>query len=53
MVYSEEFQTKSEAVKKEYYLKSNKGYLEYQQIKKKVLEGSDSGSFHTLGKRAL
>ena len=36
MVYSEDFQTKSEACKREYFLKSPQGYLEYLKIKKLV-----------------
>ena len=36
MVYFEEFKTKSEACKREFYLKSPKGYLEYRQIKNKI-----------------
>lgn len=36
MVYSEEFQTKSEACKREYFLKSPKGYIDYKQIKNKI-----------------
>ena len=41
MVYSEDFKTKSEACKREYFLKSPKGYLEYLKIKKLIMERSD------------
>jgi len=41
MVYSEDFQTKSEAYKREYFLKSPQGYLEYLNIKKLIMERSD------------
>lgn len=53
MVYFEDFQTKSDAYKREYFLKSPSGYLEYLAIKKIIMERSDSGSFHRPGKSAL
>ena len=39
IVYHEEYKTRSEAVKREFYLKSPKGYHEYLSIKSSIKTG--------------
>lgn len=39
IVHKEIYTTKTDAIKREYFLKSTKGYLEYQFLKRKILEG--------------